>query len=562
MSFWLTDIIFPFLGGVALFLLGMKLLTDGLRFAAGNTLRTLLYKYTSTPIKGVLSGILITALVQSSSAVIFATIGFINAGLISLLQAVYVIFGSNVGTTLTGWIIASVGFKVNLQLLAMPILSVGIALWLTKKDTTVGALGQALVGFGIFFLGIDVLKTTFEDAGEFVPFERIGGGISGMSILFIIGLALTMVMQSSSASIAVIITAVGGGIIPVEAGAVMVVGADIGTTSTALLAVIGATSNAKRAAMAHVLFNVLKGPIALPFIGFYIAAIYGVFGDDLSLPFVIAIFHTSIKIIGLLVLLPFTAMLVRFLEKRFLDEHALPENLRYLDQTVINTPALAISALIFELKRVDRKASKFVRGVVRSELKGAELEKRSKNIQILSNSVIEYLQKIKTSGLPEDLEQVVPDALRVIQYLSDARINAVESEKNKTKGVLPADIEKSLITLRKMLVSFARISDSESTEFSVDELSKLQTQLEELYQTLKKLILSETSRGELKLETMLEVHEQIRNYRRIWDQLYKAAVYLDGFNKLIEREPGIGEPLQETAEYHHNEPNTNVAIPK
>ncbi len=537
------------MGGVALFLLGMKLLTDGLRYAAGNTLRKLLYKYTSTPVKGILSGILITALVQSSSAVIFATIGFVNAGLISLLQAVYVIFGSNVGTTLTGWIIASVGFKVDLQLLSMPILAVGIGLWLAKKDSTVGALGQALVGFAIFFLGIDVLKNTFEDAGEFVPFDQIGSGFYGMLLLFFIGMALTVVMQSSSASIAVIITAVGGGIIPVEGGAIMVVGADIGTTSTALLAVIGATPNAKRAAMAHVLFNVLKGPIALPFIGFYIAMIYNVFGSDLSLPYVIAIFHTLIKILGLIVLFPFTAMLVKFLEKRFTQIEDKPETTRYLDPTVINTPALAISALIFELKRVDRKASKFVRGVLRSELKGNKLEVKSKNIQLLTDSTIEYIRDIKTSGLPDELEEVLPNALRVLQYLGEARINAIESQKVTIKGDISGEIKSGLKTLRKMLVSFARISDSESKKFSVEELQKLKVQLEGLYETLKGLILLEASKGKINLETMLSIHEQIRNYRRIWDQLLKAAVYLDQFNKLIERVPGTGEPLQETVEY-------------
>jgi len=281
-----------FLGGIALFLLGMKMLTDGLKLSAGDSLRNLLARWTSTRTKGVLSGVLITAIVQSSSAVVFATIGFVNAGIMSLAQAVYVIFGSNVGTTFTGWIISLVGLQVDLQMIAMPILAIGVVLWLSREGSKSGGWGQALVGLSLFFLGIDVLKDTFMYLGEDIPFTDIGNTWASRLLMMGIGIGLTTLMQSSSATIAVVITAAAGGFIPLPAAAIMVIGADIGTTSTALFAVIGSTANAKRTATVHVLFNVVNGLIAFIFVDVYLAAIEMIVGDGFQVAMSIALFHT------------------------------------------------------------------------------------------------------------------------------------------------------------------------------------------------------------------------------------------------------------------------------
>jgi len=559
----ITQMVFMFAGGVALFLLGMKLLTDGLKVAAGNTLRTILSKYTSTMPKGILAGILITALVQSSSAVVFATIGFVNAGIMPLLQAVYVIFGSNVGTTLTGWIIATIGFNMNLQLLSMPILAVGMVLWLSFGSEKKGALGQALVGFSVFFLGIDILKTTFSDLGDIIPFDQIGSGIQGKLLMMIIGIMLTTIMQSSSASIAVVITAAASGIIPVHAAAAMVIGADVGTTSTALFAVIGSTSNAKRAAFAHVLFNLLKVPIAFPFIAWILSGIYFVFGSDLSIPVTVAVFHTTIKVMGLIVLLPFTKQLVKFLEKRFTSEDVKPEKPRYLDDTVLNTPSIATSALIFEIKRVGRKTRKLIRRTLKGKRPLKELEPDSKGVEELSLVVGEYIQKMQQQGFPPDLQYVLPQALRVLQYFSEARVHALESHAvNKTED-LPSDIIQTIELMEELLKSFMLNADSELKGFSVEELEKLYRQLETAYEIAKRTILEAGSTGKIPITRMISLHEGIRAYRRIWDQLMKAAVFLNDFNKLIEHVPGTGPQLQEPILDHDPiEPSTSVAIPK
>ena len=170
-----------FLGGVGLFLLGMRLMTDGLKVAAGDALREILARGTATTPRGIISGIGITAVVQSSSAVIFATVGFVNAGLLTLFQAIGVIIGSNIGTTATSWLVALVGFKVDLQALALPAVAIGMLLRVTGQGKRRAYLGDALTGFGIFFLGLDVLKASFGDFGE--GFDLAGALGEGFSTI-------------------------------------------------------------------------------------------------------------------------------------------------------------------------------------------------------------------------------------------------------------------------------------------------------------------------------------------------------------------------------------------
>ncbi len=540
------QMVFMFAGGVALFLLGMKLLTDGMKIAAGNTLRNMLAKYTSTMAKGIAAGIVITALVQSSSAIIFATIGFVNAGLMSLLQAVYVILGSNVGTTLTGWIVATVGFNVNLQQLAMPVLAVGMLLWLVYGTDKKGALGQALVGFALFFMGIDVLKNTFEGLGEIVPFDQVGHDLPSMLLMLLIGILLTTLMQSSSAAIAVVLTAVAAGLVPVHAAAALVIGADVGTTSTALFAVLGATSNAKRAAIAHVLFNLLKVPVAFPFIGIILSGIYFVFGEGTSTPVVIAIFHTTIKLIGLFFFLPFTSKIVNYLNSKFTEEERKPETTRYLDDTVLHTPSLAVSALIFELKRVGRKTRKLIRSTLKGKRPAKEIEQGGKGVEELAFTVGEYIQKMQQIGIPNDMEIVLPQSLRVLQYFSEARGHAIIASKIPRAASLPGSVNTTIEILEELMRSFMKITDSEKSGFSVSQIREMVQQMESSYEIAKNAILQAGSKGDISIQQMVDLHEQIRNYRRIWDQLSKAAYYLDQFNQLIEHEPGTGPQLQES----------------
>lgn len=205
--FSLFDAAGGFFGGVGLFLLGMHLLTDGLKLAAGRALEDLLERSTSTRLRGLAAGILITSLVQSSTAVTVASIGFVNTGLLSLQNALWVIFGSNVGTTMNAWLVAALGFGFRIDAFALPFVGLGAVLMLASGTPRLRALGEALAGFGVLFLGIDVLKESFSGIGGRLDLaEHIRPGFSGYLILVAIGTLLTVLMQASGAVIAIVIT--------------------------------------------------------------------------------------------------------------------------------------------------------------------------------------------------------------------------------------------------------------------------------------------------------------------------------------------------------------------
>ncbi len=249
-------------GGVGLFLLGMGLMTDGLKLAAGPALERILARSTQTRLRGLATGALVTIAVQSSSAVTVAAIGFVNAGLLTLSQALWVLFGANVGTTMTGWLVALVGMKFSIDIFALPLIGLGMLLRLTGEGTRRAALGSALAGFGVLFLGIDLLKDTFSGAAADFRLPHWEGAI-GIVAMVLVGILMTVLMQASAASLVIAFSAAQSGLVSIEAAAAVVIGANVGTTVTALLAAIGATSNAKRAAAAHILFNVLTGIVAL-----------------------------------------------------------------------------------------------------------------------------------------------------------------------------------------------------------------------------------------------------------------------------------------------------------
>lgn len=303
------------LGGLGLFLLGMTMLTDGLKLAAGRALERMLEAWTRTWLHGLFTGVLLTALVQSSTAMTVAAIGFVNAGLLSFTSALWVVFGSNFGSTVTGWLVAWLGFKLKIDAFALPFIGIGMALKLTGEGSRRGALGMAMAGFGLLFLGIDMLKQGFEGLGP-QALPSLSGDAAGVALSVLVGVVLTIVLQASSAALALALTAVGGGMMPVEAGAGIVVGANVGTTLTAILAAIGATSNARRLAAAHVLFNVLTAVVALALFSPLLGLIHalGVWltgsGDAVMQ---LVLFHSLFNLLGVLLMLPLSAPLVRFL---------------------------------------------------------------------------------------------------------------------------------------------------------------------------------------------------------------------------------------------------------
>lgn len=333
-------------GALGLFLLGMGLMSEGLRQAAGPALRHLLCAATRTRAQALGSGILVTALVQSSSAVTVATIGFVNAGLLALGPALWVLFGANVGTTMTGWIVATIGLKFKIETLAMPLIGLGALLRLTGQGQRVNALGTALAGFGLLFLGIALLQQTFGSLSAHLTLPQ-GEGASAVLARIGIGLLMTVLMQSSSAAMAITLTAAQGGLIDAQGAAAVVIGANIGTTATALMTTPGATPNAHRAAWAHVAFNLITAVVALLLLPGLTAAV-GLMGQLMAMPpdaaTQLALFHTLFNLLGVLLMWPLADRMTRALMQRWRsreEDEAAPV---FLDDSVLIVPALALEA--------------------------------------------------------------------------------------------------------------------------------------------------------------------------------------------------------------------------
>lgn len=297
--------VFTALGGIGLFLLGMKIMTEALREAAGANLRWLLARFTTTPLRGVATGAVATAIIQSSSAITVMTVGFVGAGLLSFSQAIGVIYGANIGTTVTGWIVSLVGFKLQLGTVAMGLLFVA-SLALLLSQGRMARLGRISAGFCLLFIGLDMMQEGMAGAGGWLSSGWTPGtGLGGMLAMAGLGLAVTVVMQSSSAAIAVVLVLLSNGSLPLIQAAAAVIGMNLGTTFTALIAAIGGSRSMQQTSIANLLFNFGTMLIAFPLLMFVadpLEALAQQTGPDTAL----VLFHTGFNVLGTLAFLPLT----------------------------------------------------------------------------------------------------------------------------------------------------------------------------------------------------------------------------------------------------------------
>lgn len=498
---WL-NILGELAGGIGLFLLGMGLMTDGLKLAAGSALERILAHSTRTPLRGLASGVLVTALVQSSSAVTVAAIGFVNAGLLTLGQSMWVLFGANVGTTMTGWLVALVGLKFKIEVLALPLIGVGMALNLSGKGSRRSALGKALAGFGVLFLGIDMLREAFSGlSGDFRLPE--GEGIQDTLLQVLVGMVLTVLMQSSSASLTIALTAAQGGLLTPLGAAAVVIGANVGTTVTALIASIGATPNARRAAAAHILFNVLTGAVALALLPWLVPAI-GAAGDALELGSApaakLALFHTVFNLLGVVLIWPIAGRLARFLEKRFRAAEEDEAKPRYLDTNVATVPALALGALEKEVRRMGGIALRMMREAAAGAA-GHKLAQDQQIVASLNQAVADFISRINQAGMSQDSAQRLPHILRVARYYEAVAEMAMEAAAAARETPLPALIESGGTFLGQVTRLFSRVDPEGKHEYAGDVESSLQS-LEGDYQILKAELLEEGVQGRLPVTDM------------------------------------------------------------
>jgi len=330
------------LSGLGLFLLGMIIMTEGLRSLAGDKIRSSLMKFTHSPSSGALSGAISTAILQSSSATTVAAVGFVGAGLLTFQQSLGIIFGANIGTTITGWLVALLGFKLQLGMIVLPLVFIGAVMHLFGKEK-VKKIGLALAGFSLIFVGIDMLQDGMQALQHLFSFDRFPADtFIGRLQLVLFGMLFTIITQSSSAGVAAALAALFANMISFEQAAALVIGMDIGTTVTALMATIGARSGAKRTGYSHVIYNFMTGTIAL-----LIITPYSLLVEKLSPGFLVenaeislVAFHTLFNTLGVIIILPFTNRFARFIER------IVPETKTHytqnLDMALLNTPETAL----------------------------------------------------------------------------------------------------------------------------------------------------------------------------------------------------------------------------
>ncbi|MDP1613436.1 MAG: Na/Pi cotransporter family protein [Sulfuritalea sp.] len=509
-------------GGVGLFLLGMGMMSDGLKLAAGPALERVLARSTKTRLRGLASGVMVTALVQSSSAVTVATIGFVNAGLLNLSQALWVLFGANDGTTMTGWLVALVGLKFKIEALALPLIGVGMILRLTGEGARRGALGTALAGFGVLFLGIDLLKETFS--GLSTDFHLpAGDGVSDIVLQVGIGILLTVLMQSSSAALVIALTAAQGGLLTTQGAAAVVIGANIGTTVTALIAAIGATPNAKRAAAAHILFNLLTGIVALlllPWLIGFLSVLREWLGLDEAPAAKLALFHTAFNLLGVVLIWPMAARMTEVLETQFKnieDDEARP---RHLDKTVLAVPALALDALQREVRRLGGIALNTLRAAIEAP-EGPALARHKLVVARLNLAIADFVTQLHGTGMSADNARRLPEILRVARYYETATELAVEA--SAAMGEI-ADGESSpeATAFADTALELLARSDSAGTVASAD-LEAAADEMEGAYQALKAYLLAAGAQGRLPVSAMDARLRAASALRRALEQAVKAA---------------------------------------
>lgn len=338
------------LGGLGLFLLGMIIMTDSLRNLAGDAMRKLLLRFTHTPLSGAVTGTVATVIMQSSSATTVAAVGFVGAGLMGFSEALGIIFGANIGTTIKGWIVVLLGFKLQIGSVLVPLILLGALMRLFAKDRWAN-IGMAIAGFGLVFFGIYLIQQGMLDVQKLVTPESFPADtFSGRIQLLLMGILFSAVTQSSSAGVAVTLTALFAGAVNFPQAAALVIGMDVGTTVTAALATIGGTVGSRRTGFSHVIYNCFTGIGALLLISPYVLLWQWWGPDALNNHAEIALiaFHTTFNVLGVVIVLPLTYKFARMM-KRLIPETE-PSYTRSLDKALLHDPALALTSVQSTLK--------------------------------------------------------------------------------------------------------------------------------------------------------------------------------------------------------------------
>jgi Na/Pi-cotransporter len=530
------------IGAIGLFLYGMTVMSEGLQKFAGNKLRSILSAMTKNRVMGVLTGVLVTALIQSSSATTVMVVSFVNAGLLSLIQSITVIMGANIGTTVTAWIISLLGFKVNIAAFAIPLMAFAIPFVFSAKSKR-KSIGEFIMGFAFLFMGIELLKNSVPDLQsnpEILAFltQYTDLGFGSVLIFLLVGTILTVVVQSSTATMAITLIMCAKGWIPFELGAAMVLGENIGTTLTANIAAIPANVSAKRAALSHMTFNIFGVIWVLclfyPFIKLvgYITGKIGP-GNPMTLTdtsseayqiattYGLSLFHTMFNIINTFVMIWFVKFIARVVSYIIPQKESDEEfSLKHISRGHLSTSELSLlqarKEIVVYSERTERMfkqvrelyAEKTENSLVKMFSRIEKYENISDRMEV---EIAAYLTKVAKGRLSEEGKQEVQGMLRIIseiESVGDGCFNLAKTimRKHDDKSVYTPDmdanvelmmnlVEQSMEMMKKQLKSNAGVNDEDynRSENMENEINNF--------------------RNELKLKNVDDVKEQKYSYQ-------------------------------------------------
>lgn len=512
------------LGGIGMFLLGMILMTGGLKALAGQSLRAGLAKATGNRFLSFATGAGLTALIQSSAAVTLTTIGFVSAGIMTFQQSVGVILGANVGTTFTGWIVSLLGLKLSIGAAAMPLIAVGAMIRLVSRDR-IAAVGEAIAGFGLLFVGIDLLAT-----GMAGLVNRIDPSVFpeptwlGRWVLVGIGFVMALVMQSSSAAMATTLAALHAGNLNFDQAAALIIGQNVGTTVSAGVASLGGSTAARRTAASHILFNLttcLAATLLLtPFIAIVKAGSPAL--EPAPGPVTLAAFHTVFNLGGALLFLPFIKPFARLIE-RLLPEHE-PDLIRRLDVTLLRDPATAVEAARRTAIDVASVVIEALRDYVTHGAAGTMRPRLEAADRALAETRL-YLAKVRTPEAARAAYQRHLSTLHAVDHLDRLIEAAGEPRSARTAARDPALRDMARGMLDEFDATLAWLKDVEKPA-PAGVLEAMSKSLAEQRKQHRPRILEDTAHGRLTPDEATDQLEAARWVDRLGYHIWRAVLHL------------------------------------
>ncbi len=538
----ITSLMFGVVGGLGLFFFGMQTMSEGLKKIAGERLKKILHMATKVPIIAIFVGAAVTCFIQSSSATTVMVVGFVNAGLLALKQAISVVIGANIGTTFTAWLVSSMSvFKVTQY--ALPAIGVGFAMMKLGRTKNSRFWGQVLMGFGFLFMGLGFLKDAFEPLKNSEHVKNMFVTLSDNPLLgVLVGIAFTVLLQSSSATIAIVQVLAFNGLITFPAAIPIILGDNIGTTITAQLAAIGTNVNARRTAMSHTLFNVIGVAYMMIFVytGWFVKAInYAIPGQVTAknVMFYIAVAHSAFNIINTIIFLPF----IGFLEKASIwlvpkRKGTVEMGTQYLEKHLLNTPPIALEQAKKEAVWMLDLAMRSVGGAMKSFFEGdmkpakaiPNLEQAVDNLQ---SEITQYLVELSQRELlPEESQEipVIIHSVNDIERIGDHSENIMELSERKLENKLPFT-EDAIEELKRMWDEVKSMAEEvkESLEKGDQELAEQllarEVRINEFQIELKKGHVERLNRAECDIKSGIVFMDMVDNLEKIGDHLTNIA---------------------------------------